>query len=328
MFAVNKKRRRTMANNNEEPRYIDPMVDFGFKKIFKESGKKQLLIRPLNAIFGLEIADIEIGESEQLGETPEERNAYFDLSCTSSDGKKFIVEVQLARQEYFLDRAVYYTTFPIARSARKGRRGDSPWDYSFPPVFFLGLLNFDFGALPGQGGSDPDQYIHCFSLRNDVTGARMTDCLRFAFLEIRRFDRRMEECDSFEEKFLYMMKNLPRFAQEPELWDDPYFASMLDEAEYARMSIQEKEQYRKAMRRDWDYWNTIDYARKEGFSEGRDEGKAEGKKEEQHRIAKRLLAAGVSVELVAESTGLSVGELCGLAVADHDGSGLDQGGKG
>ena len=77
---------------------------------------------------------------------------------------------------------------------------------------------------------------------------------------------------------------------------------------------------RKAMRRDWDYWNTIDYARKEG----RDEGKAE----EQHRIAKRLLAAGVSAELVAESTGLSVGELCGLAVADHDGSGLNQGGKG
>ena len=36
---------------SEKPtiKYIDPMVDFGFKKIFKESGKKQLIIRPLHS---------------------------------------------------------------------------------------------------------------------------------------------------------------------------------------------------------------------------------------------------------------------------------------
>ena len=56
-------------------KYIDPMVDYGFKVIFKESGKKQLLIRPLNAVFGLDIIDIDITESEQLGLTAEERKA-------------------------------------------------------------------------------------------------------------------------------------------------------------------------------------------------------------------------------------------------------------
>lgn len=40
---------------------------------FKESGHKQLIIRPLNAIFGLDIADIDIRESEQLGLTDQER---------------------------------------------------------------------------------------------------------------------------------------------------------------------------------------------------------------------------------------------------------------
>ena len=50
-------------------KYIDPMVDFGFKRIFKESGKKQLIIRPLTTIFGLDIEDIEIKDSEQLGLT-------------------------------------------------------------------------------------------------------------------------------------------------------------------------------------------------------------------------------------------------------------------
>ena len=223
----------------QEPRYIDPMVDFGFKKIFKESGKKHLLIRPLNAIFGLDIADLEIGESEQLGDTPEDRRACFDLFCTASDGKKFIVEVQLARQEFFLQRALYYSTFPIARAARRGGR-DGAWDFDFPHVFFLGLLNFDFRRLHGQADADPRQFIHCFSLRDDQTGIRMTDRLRFAFLEIGRFDKPMDECVRFEEKFLFMMKNMPKFAETPGLWDDPYFQSMLDEAEFARMTEREK----------------------------------------------------------------------------------------
>ena len=54
------------------------------------------------------------------------------------------------------------------------------------------------------------------------------------------------------------------------------------------------------MRRDWDYWNTIDCARQEG------------KAEEQRTIGRRLLAAGLSVELVAEGTGLSAEEVLAL----------------
>lgn len=62
-------------------KYIDPMVDFGFKKIFKESGKKQLIIRPLNVVFGLDLVDVDITESELLGLTEEERRASYDLHC-------------------------------------------------------------------------------------------------------------------------------------------------------------------------------------------------------------------------------------------------------
>ena len=120
------------------------------------------------------------------------------------------------------------------------------------------------------------------------------------------------------------MKNLPTFAKRPELWDDPYFVSMLDEAEYARMTRQEKEQYRNAMKREWDYWNTIDYARKEGVikgreeglekgrAEGRKEGRAEGIAQEQRAIAQWLLAAGLSEELIASSTTLSIEQVRAL----------------
>ena len=310
------------------PKYIDPMSDFGFKKIFKESGRKELLIRPLNAIFGLDIADLEIGESERQGETPDDRSACFDLFCTTADGKQFIVEVQRIKQPFFVERAIYYSAFPIAESAQRGRTGGVSWDYNFPPVFFLGLLDFDFRELHGSRGADPssnpnpdsnsnpnlnpnpDQFIHRFSLRDDDTGKRMTESLRFAFLEIRRFDKTWEECTGFEEQFLYMMKNLHTFASEPALQEEsPYFRAMLDAAEYAQMSREQKRQYREEMRRDWDYKNTMDYAIAQGHAQGKEEGIAEG----QRAIARRMLADGLSVDLVVKYTELSEEQVRGLA---------------
>ena len=317
------------------PKYIDPMSDFGFKKIFKESGRKELLIRPLNAIFGLDIADLEIGESERQGDTPEDRSACFDLYCTSSDGKRFIVEVQKLRQRHFLKRAIYYTTFPITGAAPKGRHDGGVWDFDFPPTFFLGLLDFDFRRPDGQRVADPEQFIHRFSLRDDDTGEPMTDSLRFAFLEIRRFDKRRGECRAFEDKFLYLMKNLPIFAEAPALWEEeePYFRAMLDEAEFAQMSREQKRQYREEMRRDWDYKNTMDYAVAEGHAEGHAkglaeghaeghakglaeghaqgkeeglaEGRVEGQAEEKQAVARRMLAEGLFVDLIAKCTELT-----------------------
>ena len=109
---------------------------------------------------------------------------------------------------------------------------------------------------------------------------------------------------------MYMIKNIPTFAETPELlWDDPYFASLLDEAEYAGMSGEQKAQYREAMRRDWDYKNTIDFAHDKGFEEGREQGLAEG----QRTIAKKLLAKGLPIELVAEGTGLPIEQVKALS---------------
>ena len=235
------------------PKYINPMVDFGFKKIFKESGKKQLIIRPLNAIFELDITDIDIRESELLGLTEQERRATFDMHCDTRDGKNFIIEVQLSEQTYFSERAIFYSARAIAQKAEQGR-----WDYHFAPVFFLGFLNFDMPHLPGEA-TDPARFIHKFSLREDETHEQMSRALRFAFLEVARFDKAQEECETFEERFLYLMKNLPTFAEEPELWNDPYFEEFMEEATFASMTFEEQEAYLASMKQKWDLENSIEF---------------------------------------------------------------------
>ena len=275
-------------------KYIDPMVDFGFKKIFKESGNKNLIIRPLNAFFDLNIVDIEICESELLGLTEEERKASFDMYCTTQDNQSFIIEVQLTQQKFFMERAIFYSALTIAHDAKRG-----PWDFDVQPVFFLGFLNFDLRHLEPDK-ANPEQFIHKFSLREDSTHEQMSRALRFAFLEIARFNKAKEECNTFEDRFLYMMKNLPTFVETPELWDDDYFQEMMREAEYAKMTEQERWEYALSMKGKRDYQNTIDYAREEGM-------------EKQMLIdARNLKANGVPVDIIAKSLGLSEEQVLAL----------------
>ena len=50
-------------------------------------------------------------------------------------------------------------------------------------------------------------------------------------------------CLCFEDRFLYIMKNLPTIAEKPELWDDPYFEDIMTEAEYANMDRHERDRF-------------------------------------------------------------------------------------
>ena len=282
---------------SEKPtiKYIDPMVDFGFKKIFKESGKKQLIIRPLNAIFGLDIADIDIRESEQLGLTEQERKVTYDMHCDTKDGRSFIIEVQLADQPYFMERAIFYSARTISQKGQSGK-----WNYDFKPVFFLGLLNFDIRHLEPEK-ADPAQFIYKFSLREDQTHEQMSRALRFAFMEVARFDKTKDECETFEDRFLWMMKNLPTFVEKPELWDDPYFNEFMEQAEFASMSFEEQEAYIASMKQKWDYDNSIEFAEQKGVEKGRAEGKEEGKAEQNIENARSLKALGVDIEIIAKA---------------------------
>lgn len=62
-----------------------------------------------------------------------------------------------------------------------------------------------------------------------------------------------------------------------------------------------------------DYYNILHTAKEEaeriGLEKGLAEGRAEGRAEAQFEMARKMLAAGMPVEQIAEFTGLSVEEL-------------------
>ncbi len=104
-------------------KYINPFTDFGFKKLFGTEFNKPLLIDFLNEVIGSEtgqIVALQYLSTEQFPHCDDDRKAIFDIYCENERGEKFIVEMQKAKQNYFKDRSVYYSTFPIQQQAEKG----------------------------------------------------------------------------------------------------------------------------------------------------------------------------------------------------------------
>jgi len=124
----------------EIEKYVNPLTDFGFKKIFGEEANIDLLINFLNSILNLSIKELTFKKTEHLGRTELDRRVIFDLYCIDKDNNRFIIELQKVRQKYFKDRTVYYSTFPIQEQAIKG----DEWDFKLSPVYCVGILDFKF----------------------------------------------------------------------------------------------------------------------------------------------------------------------------------------
>ena len=312
-----------MDNLIKQTKYINPMIDVAFKEIFGTEKNKHLIKELLEHVFNLEIRELEYVNIEHPGDSVESRNAYFDVACRSVKGEDFIVECQVRTQKYIAERAVFYTAFPIVEQAPRGT-----WDYNFRPVYFLGLVDF---PLPESIGRT-DSHIQRFSLRNDENSELMTDHLKYVFMEVGPFDKKLEECKTFEERFLYFMKNLPTFATKPDTHDDHFLEDLLNAAEYSGLSNKMKGWYDRRLKAMRDAKNVEDFAREqaineglaegrakgreeglaEGKAEGLAEGKAKGKAEGKAEVAKTMLADGIEISIVSKYTGLSEEDLSKL----------------
>lgn len=95
--------------------YLNPLTDFGFKKLFGEEPNKDLLISFLNTLLPAhhQVSELTYTKNEYQGISASDRKVIFDLNCMSPSGERFIVELQRVKQIYFKDRSLFYSTFAI-----------------------------------------------------------------------------------------------------------------------------------------------------------------------------------------------------------------------
>ncbi len=272
-------------------KYINPFTDFGFKRLFGEEPNKDLLIDFLNVLLKEqqgEIVDLTYLKTEQLGNTGLDRKAIFDLYCENEKGEKFIVEMQKSKQNFFKDRSLYYSTFPIQEQAQI-----SDWNYELKAVYTIGILDFVFG----EDKSDKNKFRYDVKLQDIKTNKTFYDKLTFIYFEMPKFNKSIEELESHYDKWLYVLKNLHKLDRLPEKLKERVFERVFEVAEIAKFSHEEYLSYEDSLKYYRDLKNSLDTA------------KEEGKEEKAIEIAKSLLENGISVEIISKSTGLSIEEI-------------------
>ena len=293
-------------------RYINPYTDFGFKKLFGTEMNKDLLISFLNALFNgkkQEITDVQYLNAEHLGEGYGDRRAVFDVYCMTSDGSRFIVEMQKAEQEYFKDRSIYYSTFAIREQAVKGKE----WNYHLEDVYTVGVLNFVFP----NGEYPSDSFCHEIKLKDVEDNHVFYDKLTFLYLEMPKFTKTEDELETMFDKWMFVLHNLGRLLDRPKALQDRVFQKLFEQAEIARYSESERRQYFESQKEYWDNYSIMTTAlnkelrqgraegRAEGLAEGRVEGLAEGEAKANRENVRRMKAKGYAIHDIAEVTGLS-----------------------
>ena len=119
--------------------FINPRVDWAFKRIFGSDDTKECLITFLNGVFEGEfvIKDVKHLKTEQTRHQKRERGVIFDVACETDDGRHIIVEMQKKEQRYFVDRALYYSAKAIVEQAKPGE-----WDFHLTPVYTVCFMDF------------------------------------------------------------------------------------------------------------------------------------------------------------------------------------------
>ncbi|MDQ1265379.1 MAG: hypothetical protein QG635_529 [Bacteroidota bacterium] len=268
-------------------KFINPFTDFGFKKLFGEEVNKDLLLDFLNELLKEEqgqIKELTYLKTEHLGSTDLDRRAIFDLYCENERGEKFIVEMQKSKQNFFKDRTVYYSTFPIREQAKQ-----TDWKFELKAVYTIAILDFVFD----EDKHEPDKFRYDVKLTDIETNKIFYDKLTFIYLEMPKFKKTLDQIETRFDKWLYVIRNLNRLDSVPEKLRERIFEKFFDTAEIAKFTPEQVLWYEGSLKHYLDLKNSLDTAR--------EEGKIEGKIE----MANEMLKANEPIDMIIRYTRLS-----------------------
>ncbi len=300
------------AEEKKVQRYVDILTDAGFKAVFGDRRNSDVLIDLINVMLpdGKKVRKIEYATTEI---SPFNKSIRIDLRCTGEDMSSFIVEVQCYHQENFFRRCVLYAAKTYDSMALKGDGNI----YDIPPVYFIGLLGRGQGCPSAyvDRTSDlwADRFVSEYTFREKISSDVPDDTIFFIFAELDRFSKKIDECSSSLDKWLFALKHVGTLDCLPDGLRSKVFERLFQACEIARFEPERRIAYEENMITERDYYNIINTAKNDGRAEGRAEGeakgRAEGRVEGRIEIAKSLKRLGVPMETIMQATGMSEQEL-------------------
>ena len=157
----------------------------------------------------------------------------------------------------------------------------------------MALLNYDM--------SDPafsdDTINHDIGLLDKQTHRVFNDKLTFKYVEISKFNKRIEELKTNYDKWLFILKNLSRLDRQPEYLQTAVFNRLFAKKKKTKFTKTKLREYEDSLKAYRDIKNSLDSAEEKG------------ERKKAIEIAKNLLEMGMSIENIMKATGLSQKEI-------------------
>ncbi len=199
---------------------------------------------------------------------------------------------QLAREKGFEKRAQLYAAKAYSRQVGKGG------EYiDLKTVFFIAIS--DNTLFPKEV-----EYISTHNIRDIKTNGHYLKDFQFVFIELPKFTKnRVEQLESTIERWCFFFK----YAEDT---TDEDLRDIAEKSPIIKLAYDELDKFR---------WNekdliayeerVMDLRKEEGILIGHEKGR----KEREIEVAKNLLKAGVSIDIIAQTTGLTADEVKDLS---------------
>jgi predicted transposase/invertase (TIGR01784 family) len=298
-----------MNGNNNYIRF-----DWAIKRILRDKTNFEVLEGLMTVLIGQPITIIDILESESNQDSREDKYNRVDVKAKTADGEIIIVEVQLAKEANFIQRILYGASKAVIEQIGIGQGYEA-----IKKVYSINVLYFDLG----QGSDFAYHGRTSFTGMNDPKSElRFNNSKEEKFIEETTSSRTLPSDEVFPEYFLLRVNQFNDVAKTPiEEWmaylksgiikEDtkvPGLQAAREKLDYMRMSAKDRRAYE-------DYMVSVHAAKdvyQTAVAEGMAKGMAEGIEKGIRDVAKKLKNSGLSIELIKESTGLSVEEINNL----------------
>ena len=189
-------------------RFIDPKIDFAFKKIFGSSDSKDILINFLNAILYEAqplIEDLEIIDSQPENPTLGAQETRLDVKATINGDRIALVEIQLINVPSFGNRVLYNA----AKSYSQQLTGKDRYE-RLKTVISLKIADFEmFENQP--------EFMSRFVFQEKEQQFECPDtAIELVFIELPKFSKELAALETTADQWIYFIKNTSTLETVPE----------------------------------------------------------------------------------------------------------------
>ena len=293
--------------------------DWAMKHMLRDKANFGILEGLISVLLEEDVKIVELLESESNQKSEDDKFNRVDIKAKNSKGHLIIVEVQLTRQLYYLQRILYGTCKAITEHINIGEKYDQ-----VKKVYSISILYCDYGR--------GDDYVYHGETRfkgihtgNDLLVSTKEEGVIVPHLPREVFPEyylvRVNVYDKIPETPLDEWIEYLKTGKVKEDTRTPGLQEVKEKLRYLSMSAKERRAYDEHMDNIMVQNDVLDTARDEGLAEGLQQGLEQGLEQglrqglEQGRaegvasVVKNLIRTGMDVDVVSAATGLSAQEI-------------------